>query len=522
MAQFKVSGNMKVKTLKENFFESFGAVLRVYYKNHFADDEATLASVRGEGDVKGGEFECGEQDLVGVFENFMEELYGIKVQIASPDNKKLAKNDMKLCELVNMAPVKERGKRAKVTYRFNGEEYTQKNRFCQAVVRYYADQHPEARLEDLQKVFYVSKKFPMVASREQALAIFNSDGKAGGDYFLGEGDDIDVRGGKAFVWNYFPKTYFEPFMKIVNELGYEFEVVGETEDKNEQKENDSMLENYDNVELKEVEVTIKGQGITVEFYAADDEDMEVPCVEFAYLFSEDNDLTVCVNDNGEKSEYEYDSLNIRQMGDDFFELEEGEVSYSHGYKIRGTEDDVVFEQGNGTLKIGEDETFWRGLNDITASKLIELGKKAKNISLEDYKGIGENVCNIDEILIKDDQRWIRESLISEGIIDEDDEEAEVRVRVNVWGHLETIGCISIPANEEFDINKLELLMTDFDEEYIPIPEDYMCAHDYIIPQMIYDGVVFGTMGSDCYYPENEEAEVFDMVVDDECASFETC
>lgn len=521
MAQFKVSGNMKVKTLKENFFESYGAVLRVYYKNHFADDEATLATIR-EGDAKGGEFECGDQDLVGVFENFMEELYGIKVQIASPDNKKLAKNDMKLCDLVNMDPVKERGKRAKVTYRFNGGEYTQKNRFCQAVVRYYADQHPEARLEDLQKVFYVSKKFPMVASREQALAILDSDGKAGGDYFLGEGDEIDVRGGKAFVWKYFSKTFFDPFMAKVKELGYEFEVVGETEDKNEQKENDSMLENYDNVELKDVEVTIKGQGITVEFYAADDEDMEVPCVEFAYLFSEDNDLTVCVNDNGEKSEYEYDSLNIRQMGDDLFELEEGEVSYSHGYKIRGTEDDVVFEQGNGALKIGETEISWCGLNDITASKLIELGKKAKNISLEDYKGIGENVCNIDEILIRDDQRRIRESLIREGIIDEDDEEAEVRVRVNVWGHLETMGYISIPANEEFDINKLELLLTDFDEEYIPIPEDYMCAHDYIIPQMIYDGVVFCTMGSDCYYPENEEAEVFDMVVDDECASFETC
>ena len=229
MAQFKVSGNMKVKTLKENFFESYGAVLRVYYKNHFADDEATLATIR-EGDAKGGEFECGDQDLVGVFENFMEELYGIKVQIASPDNKKLAKNDMKLCDLVNMAPVKERGKRAKVTYRFNGGEYTQKNRFCQAVVRYYADQHPEAKLEDLQKVFGEVQKFQMVASREQALTIFTSDGTAGGDYFLGEGDEIDVRGGKAFAWKYFSKTFFDPFMAKVKELGYEFEVVGEVEE----------------------------------------------------------------------------------------------------------------------------------------------------------------------------------------------------------------------------------------------------------------------------------------------------
>ena len=53
----------------------------------------------------------------------------------------------------------------KVTYHFNGVEYTMKNRFCQAVVRYYADQHPEAKLEDLQKVFDINKKVPMVASR---------------------------------------------------------------------------------------------------------------------------------------------------------------------------------------------------------------------------------------------------------------------------------------------------------------------------------------------------------------------
>ena len=117
----------------------------------------------------------------------------------------------------------------KVTYHFNGVEYTMKNRFCQAVVRYYADQHPEAKLEDLQKVFDINKKVPMVASREQALAILDYEGKAGGDFFLGEGDDIDVRGGKVFVWKYFPKTYFDPFMAKVKELGYEFEVVGESE-----------------------------------------------------------------------------------------------------------------------------------------------------------------------------------------------------------------------------------------------------------------------------------------------------
>ena len=444
--------------------------------------------------------------------------------------KKHLPNELHSFIVENASENKETQSKNKASYRFNGEVYTKKNRFCQAVVRYYADQHPEARLEDLQKVFYVSKKFPMVASREQALAIFNSAGTAGGDYFLREGDDIDVRGGKAFVWNYFPKTYFDPFMKIVNELGYEFEVVGEAEDKNEQQENDNLSDNSDNVELKEVEVTIKGQGITVGFYTVDDEDMMEPIVEFSYLFDEDGDLTVCVNDNGEKSEYEYDSLNIRHI---WSEADEGAgaVAYGHGYKVCGTEDSVIVEKCDGALKIGKDETY---LNDITVSKLIELGKEAgteaiaselpKNIldDKDSLKKVNENLFNIDKILIKDDQRWIREILIREGIIDKDDEEAEVRVWVNGWGHLETMGCISIPANEEFDIKKLELLMTDFDEKYIPFPEDYMCAHDYIIPQMIYDGVVFGTIGGDCYYPEDAEADVYNMVVDDECASFETC
>ena len=146
-------------------------------------------------------------------------------------------------------------------------------RFCQAVVRYYADQHPEARLEDLQKVFYVSKKFPMVASREQALAIFNSDGTAGGNYFLGEGDDIDVRGGKAFVWNYFPKTYFEPFMKIVNELGYEFEVVGEAQSEATPSETANTEKNK-----KCIKITVSGprRGCFDYFYdCSDDEYIEM-------------------------------------------------------------------------------------------------------------------------------------------------------------------------------------------------------------------------------------------------------
>jgi hypothetical protein len=53
MAEIALKGQMKVKTLKAEFKEAFGSTLRVYKsvtcKGAFADDEATLASIRAEG-----------------------------------------------------------------------------------------------------------------------------------------------------------------------------------------------------------------------------------------------------------------------------------------------------------------------------------------------------------------------------------------------------------------------------------------------------------------------------------------
>ena len=47
MAEFKLDGRMKVKTLKDNFKKNFGSTLRVYKrvtcKGAMADDDATLA-----------------------------------------------------------------------------------------------------------------------------------------------------------------------------------------------------------------------------------------------------------------------------------------------------------------------------------------------------------------------------------------------------------------------------------------------------------------------------------------------
>lgn len=86
---------MKVKSLKANFKEAFGATLRVYKnpscKGGFADDSATLASIRAEG-AKGGELKIVGNMQVGNFEKKIAEMYGIGVQVANGDDSALADN----------------------------------------------------------------------------------------------------------------------------------------------------------------------------------------------------------------------------------------------------------------------------------------------------------------------------------------------------------------------------------------------------------------------------------------------
>lgn len=89
---------MKVKSLKANFKKEFGASLRVYTTTNcktLADDEKTLAALRAEG-YKGGELVVGGNLRVGSFEKKIAELYGIGVQVADKDDKKLADNGITL------------------------------------------------------------------------------------------------------------------------------------------------------------------------------------------------------------------------------------------------------------------------------------------------------------------------------------------------------------------------------------------------------------------------------------------
>jgi len=96
MAEISVSGRMMVKTLQYQFKKEFNLTLRVYNGNKFANEEDSLASLR-KGDVaKSGDLKIVGNMLVGNFEKKFKEIYGIKVQVASADDSKLANDSLTL------------------------------------------------------------------------------------------------------------------------------------------------------------------------------------------------------------------------------------------------------------------------------------------------------------------------------------------------------------------------------------------------------------------------------------------
>ena len=90
-----IHGNMRVKTLKVDFKSEFGLTLRVYDGKSFADNDATLASIR-KGDNKGGEFSPKRNTLVGNFEDKMMDMFGIKVQISGSNDNYLCSDKLTL------------------------------------------------------------------------------------------------------------------------------------------------------------------------------------------------------------------------------------------------------------------------------------------------------------------------------------------------------------------------------------------------------------------------------------------
>ena len=99
MAEFKIDGRMKVKKLKELFKEEYQGTLRVYNGSKIADDNDTLASIRGNEGAKEESFVCRASRTVGKFIEDMWNTFGIKVKVASPDDWVLVLDGITLSKL---------------------------------------------------------------------------------------------------------------------------------------------------------------------------------------------------------------------------------------------------------------------------------------------------------------------------------------------------------------------------------------------------------------------------------------
>ena len=96
-ADFDVKGNMKVKTLQKNFSNSFGCELRVYNGKRFAENNHTIAKIRDNKiSTTGEEFKIRASWTVDRLEIRFSESFGIKVQVALPENGGLAENSQTL------------------------------------------------------------------------------------------------------------------------------------------------------------------------------------------------------------------------------------------------------------------------------------------------------------------------------------------------------------------------------------------------------------------------------------------
>jgi hypothetical protein len=98
MADFDISGRMKVKTLKANFKKEFGSLLRVYNGVKFADDDATIASIADKKIASDAEVKANGRTLVGNFCKNMEKNFAIKVRVATKDDSSLVPDTISLTE----------------------------------------------------------------------------------------------------------------------------------------------------------------------------------------------------------------------------------------------------------------------------------------------------------------------------------------------------------------------------------------------------------------------------------------
>lgn len=81
MPGFSVSGKMLVKNFKASFMTEFGVPVRVYNGVRFANEDATLASVRIDGHDGGKSCELHGNMKVKTAEDAVKDAIGIKIQV---------------------------------------------------------------------------------------------------------------------------------------------------------------------------------------------------------------------------------------------------------------------------------------------------------------------------------------------------------------------------------------------------------------------------------------------------------
>lgn len=96
MADFDISGRMKVKTLRTMFKKEFGSTLRVYNGARFADDDATIASIASIKISPDAAVKANGNLKVSSFSKKMGDVFGIKVRVATKDDTALCPDDLTL------------------------------------------------------------------------------------------------------------------------------------------------------------------------------------------------------------------------------------------------------------------------------------------------------------------------------------------------------------------------------------------------------------------------------------------
>ena len=106
---------------------------------------------------------------------------------------------------------------------FKLDEYKSKGKLCHTIVKTYVEQHPDVTLAQLKQVFSVPKSDHIVESLDVAMTIKDSAGKAGGDFYIKEADQIRIKECVVVVWSYWPERYYPDFIANAKKAGFTIE-----------------------------------------------------------------------------------------------------------------------------------------------------------------------------------------------------------------------------------------------------------------------------------------------------------